>query len=182
MRKLTCPATSITIGQNLRAFTDNLEGIHTRPVMAKYGMVDLDPEKWYPTHLLLDALNDLSEMPGLTQNLVAIGMMIGEIIPMPPGYENPTLEQVYMLWDKLYQDLHRDGDVGGIRCEKVREKHVKIYHSVVYPDDLSYGLQYSYARRFLPPTTPFKVFYDPDFLPRDYGGQGEATIIHTRWE
>lgn len=145
-------------------------------------MVDLDPEQWYPTHKLLDALNELADMPGLTSNLVAIGMMVGSIVSMPPELENPTLDQVLMVWNDVYQGLHRNGDVGSIRCEKVAEKHYKTLHMDVYPDDLSYGIQYAYARRFLPPHTHFKVFYDPDILPRDYGGQDEVTIIHTKWE
>jgi hypothetical protein len=53
---------------------------------------------------------------------------------------------------------------------------------VVYPDDMSYGILYGYARRFLPPGTKFKVYYDPDVLPRDQGGSENYTIIHISWE
>jgi hypothetical protein len=41
---------------------------------------------------------------------------------------------------------------------------------------------FAYGRRFLPPGTRFRVFYDPDVTPRDYGGDGEATYINITWE
>jgi hypothetical protein len=46
---------------------------------------------------------------------------------------------------------------------------------------MSYGILYAYGRRFLPPKTPFRVYYDPDKPARDYGGQGSETIIHIQW-
>jgi hypothetical protein len=182
MRKLTCPETSETIGQNLRAFTDNIKGDRTRPIMEKHGMADLDPEKWYPTRKLLDALNEIAELPDITFNMVAIGMKIGEIVPIITDDENPTLEKALLAWNDVYQGLHRTGDVGEIKAVKVGEKHYKTMHSVVYPDDLSYGIQYAYARRFLPPGTKFTVFFDPNVTPRDQGGTGKYTVIHVRWE
>ncbi len=182
MRKLTCPPSTITIGQNLRAFTDNLLGSNTEPIMRKHGMVNLDPNTWYPLHKLLDAINELAETPNHTLNFVAIGMMVGEIIPFPPEYGEPTLENVIHHWDDLYQGLHRNGYVGGIRYEKVGKRHDKTMHSTTYPDDMSYGLLYAYARRFLPPGTQFTVYYDPDIPARDYGGDREETIIHIEWD
>ena len=55
-------------------------------------------------------------------------------------------------------------------------------HSTTTPDDMSYGLLYAYARRFLPPGTQFTVYYDPDIPARDYGGDREETIIHIEWD
>ena len=116
-------------------------------------------------------------------SLVAIGIEVGLMTPMPADLaeENPTLEDVLMRWNDMYQMLHRNADVGSIVVEKVGEKHIKTIHTVVYPDDMSYGVLYGYGRRFLPPGTFFKVYYDPDFPPRDRGGK-DATIIHIEWE
>lgn len=179
MRKLTCPPGTQTIGLNLGAFIDNLQGSETAPIMKKYGLENIDPNAWYPAEMILGALNEIAEVTNNSANLTAIGMKIGQTVPFF-GIENPTLPQALMAWNDVYQGIHRGGDVGKIRCEKVDDKHWKTYHSVMYPDDMSYGVLFGYGRRFL--ETPFKVFYDPDVLARDYGGTGEETIIHIKWD
>jgi hypothetical protein len=182
MRTLKCHPDAETIGQVLRSFTDNLQGEETRPLMEKHGMADLDPMGWYPVQKLLDGLNDIAENPNVTFNMVAIGMKIGEMVPLPPEMENPTLADVLYIWDDLYQGLHRGADVGRITVEKVNDKHYITRHSNPYPDDMSYGILYAYGRRFLPPGTGFTVFYDPDIKSRDQGGDAEAVTIHIQWD
>jgi hypothetical protein len=183
MRKLVCPPGLETIGINLSAFYDNLQGENTKPVMEKHGVMNIDPQKWYPAQKLLDALNELSDMPDFMGNMVAIGKKIGEITPIPPEIsEKPTLPQVLNIWDGLYQYLHRNGDAGQIVIEKVSDSHYRTGHSVLYPDDLSYGVAYAFARRFLPPKTGFKVYYDTEHPIRDYGGAGEFSYIHIKWD
>ncbi|MBN1201913.1 MAG: hypothetical protein JXJ20_08675 [Anaerolineae bacterium] len=181
MRKLTCPPGTETIGQLLNSWYENLQGDETRPIMEKHGMVNLNPTTWYPVRMLLDATNEIAENCNVTPNFVAIGMKIGEAVPLPPDMENPTLEEVLMIWDDLYQGLHRGGDVGCIKIEKVSDTYFKTIQSGIYPDDMSYGVLYAYGRRFLPPGTSFSVFYDPDVTPRDQGGEGEATYINIKW-
>lgn len=182
MRKLTCPPEAETIGVNLHAFTDNLQSADVRPIMEKHGVKDIDPYGWYPTMNLLNALNEIAENPNLVSNYVAIGMKIGEALPLPPEMENPTLPDVLMIWDDLYQGIHRNGDVGKIECVKHTDKHYETIHSVVYPDDMSYGILYAYGRRFLPQGSQFTVFYDTDSPARDHGGTSEGTSIHIKWE
>jgi hypothetical protein len=111
--------------------------------MEKHGLMNLEPLSWYPVQMLLDATNELVERTNMTSNFVAIGMKIGESVPMPPGMENPTLEQVLMIWDDLYQGLHRGGDVGSIKIEKVSDTYFKTIQSVLYPDDMSYGVLFA---------------------------------------
>lgn len=181
MRRLTCEPTLEVLGQNIRAFTDNLESDLTAPIMRKYGLWNVAPDGWYPVVNLLDALNEMAETTGGWSSMVAIGMEIGRIIPIPPHIENPTLPDVLAIWNDLYQYLHRNGETGEIRVERVSEKHYKTIHTDLYPDDLGYGILYSYARRFLPPGTQFKVFYDPDLPGRDTAG-GDKTVLHVTWE
>ncbi len=180
MRQLTCPPNLEVMGQNIRAFVENLQGDDTTPIVQKYGLANVDPNGWYPAHDLIEALNEIAANPNSSANMVAIGMVIGKIVPMPPGLENPSLGQVLMIWNDLYQFIHRNGDPGAILCEQVNEKHYKTIHSDLYPDDFSYGIVYGYGRRFLPPGTQYKVFYDPEATPRDAGG--DVTIIHVSWE
>jgi hypothetical protein len=182
MRKLTSPPGMKTLGVNFRAFTDNFQSIETVPIMEKYDVKNVQPDQWYPTQRLMDALNELAQNANISSNMVAIGMQVGMIVPMPPDLVNPTLEQVLMAWNGIYQALHCDGDPGRIDVEKVGEKHLKISFTELYPDDFSYGIIYGYARRFLPPGTPFTVFYDEQVTPRDRGGQEGYTLIHIEWE
>ena len=182
MRKLTCPPQSETIGINFHAFTDNLQSADTRPIMEKHGVADVEPFEWYPSVNLLNALNEIAENPNLVTNFVAIGMKIGEAVPFPPEMVDPTLPEVLMIWDDLYQGLHRNGDMGEIKCIKHSDKHYETVHTVPYPDDMSYGIQYAYGRRLLPPGTQFTVYYDPEHPARDHGGTSEGTSIHIKWE
>jgi hypothetical protein len=180
MRQFTAPPGNEVIGQNIRAWADNLQGEDTAPIMRKYGLVDVDPQGWYPTQTLMDAMNEILANPNNSANMVAIGMEVGKIVPMPPGMTNPTLGEVLMVWNDLYQYIHRNGDVGKLQCEKVTDTHYQITFTDLYPDDFSYGIMYGYAKRFLPKGTYFKVYYDPEIKPRDQGGTGK-TVIHLTW-
>lgn len=181
MRKLTCPSTVETLGVNLMALTQNLQGEETQPVMEKYGLMNPLPDGWYPGQSLLDALNELTQRPNVMFNFVAIGMEIGRICPMPPELDNPDIGQVLTAWNDIYQGLHRNGNVGTIACEAVGARHYRLVMTDIYPDDFSYGILHGFSKRFLPPKTAFKVFYDPEVKARDYGGNGR-TIMHLTWE
>lgn len=178
MRTLTCDPKLEVYGQNLRAWIDNVQGYEVMPILEKHNLTNINPDQWYPTHQWLDVLNDLRDQGNLMSNLVAIGLQIGTTIPLP---DNLTLPQVLMAWDDAYQHLHRYGDAGSIRCEKVNDKHYKTTHTDLYPDDFTYGLAYGYARRLLPRGTSFKIYYEPD-TPRRDDGNAPSTILHITWE
>ncbi len=182
MRKLTCPPEVEVLGVNSRALVDNIQGHQFRPIMKKYGLVDADPASWYPAIDFLNVMNEVFMLDSRVLNMVAIGMKIGEITPLPIKIENPTLPDVLMVWDDLYQSLHRNADVGYIKCDKVAQKHYRTIHADIYPDDMNYGILYAFGKRFLPTGTDYTVFYDPDSPTRDYGGTVDATIIHIEWE
>jgi hypothetical protein len=180
MRKLTCPPNVELLGLYIDAFVSNIQGAETRPIMEKYGLANLDPHGWYPCHKWMDALNELAQLPNVTENMVAVGMEIGKAIPVPPGVENLTLEQMLMGLDGAYQGVHRNSDVGKYTCERLNDKHLKVTCNDLYPEDLTYGIVYVFAKRFLPPKTAFKVCYDEHILRRDEGGDG-PTVIHVSW-
>jgi hypothetical protein len=46
------------------------------PVFKKYGIVKVDPKKWYPLQPLLDALYEMSKQSNGHQSLVTIGVKI----------------------------------------------------------------------------------------------------------
>lgn len=182
MRELTCDPNSETLGAGVLAFYNNLRGESTRPVMRKYGLTDIQPSDWLPTQNYMSALNELSKSEDFMSSLVAIGMEIGQIIPLPPGMENATMGEVLQVWDSIYQSLHRKADVGKIAVEKIGDKHYKVTFTDLYPDDFSYGIMYGYAKRFLPAGTDFTIRYDPEVTPRDRGGEKGFSVIHATWE
>jgi hypothetical protein len=180
MRKLTCAPNVELLGLYIDAFVNNLQGIETKPIMAKHGLANLDSYTWYSCHKWMEAMSELAQLPNVSENLVAIGMEIGKAIPAPPDMENPSLEQMLMGLDGAYQGVHRNSDVGRFTCEKLDEKHYKMVCTDLYPDDLTYGIVYAFVRRFLPPRTAFKVYYDEQITPRDHGGDG-PTVMHVSW-
>jgi len=182
MRHMTTDPKAETLGLLLNSFSENLQGDTTRPAMEKHGMVDLEPMEWYPVQKLLDALNELNDSHSAIFDMTAIGLKIGENVPIPPEIGEPTLEKVLNIWDDLYQGLHRGANVGKITVEKVDNKHFITRHTNPYPDDMSYGILYAYGRRFLPKGTDFIVYYDEELGTRDYNDEADAAIIHIEWK
>ncbi len=91
MRELTCVPGLEIYGPGIQAFSENLQGDEVKPIMEKHGLVGIKGDAWYPAKQLLDALNELSTYPNTRSNLIAIGMGVGQIFPMPPDLkENPT--------------------------------------------------------------------------------------------
>ncbi|MBI5958152.1 MAG: hypothetical protein HY866_05430 [Chloroflexi bacterium] len=168
------------IGQNLLSFIQNVNAEHIEPVLRKYGLAVIEPEKWYPLQQWLDVLSDLAIQSGGMFDLVAIGAAISQTALMPPEVEKMPFEQFLFLVNDVYQMQHRNGKAGEVKVEKIADQHMKIVVRVPYPDDLEYGTTYGFAHRFLPKGTKILVEYDPSLKRRDQGG--ESTTIHVTWE
>ncbi|GIK67440.1 MAG: hypothetical protein BroJett018_52340 [Chloroflexota bacterium] len=179
MRKLTCPPEAEVLGAMSNIFVENLLGDVTAPIFKKYGLMNINLDKWYPLHPILSAFNELAQIPDVTSNMVAIGMKFGEAMPLDDQVR--PFETLLMGWDEGYQMHHRGADVGRIWIEKVTHTHFKTFYTIVYPDNFSYGVLYGFAKRFLPKGTNFTVFYDPDVPARDYGGTTDYTVIHLKY-
>jgi hypothetical protein len=180
MRTLLCDPRAETLGVNILAYFQNVRDYQTRPILEKYGLDQIKPTDWIPTQVYLDVLNEMCQTPDFSSTLVAIGMGIGEMVPVP--FEDARLAQVLEIWDDIYQGLHRGADVGTISVEKEEQGHYRITFTDLYPDDFSYGILYGYAKRFLPPGTQFTIYYDPRITPRDRGGEKGCTVIHAKWQ
>ena len=180
MRYLTCDPNAETLAVNILACIDKLRGLPAGPILERHGLTNLQPTDWVPTHRFLDALNEMGQQADFMSALIAIGMSVGEVIPVP--CETLGLAGVLNLWNDLYQGAHRSGDVGRIVCEEEHRTHFKLTFSDLYPDDFSYGIMYGFAKRFLPPGTQFSIYYDPRVTPRDRGGQEGYTVIHAKWQ
>lgn len=179
MRHLTCAPNTKVLGAPLRSNLDNMATEEIEPFAAKYGLVNIQPDKWYPMQSYLDMLNDMGKSYNLTDRLVSIGLEIFQKIAMPPELENADLPTILNGWNDLYQMQHRGEDIGYVRVTKMSETHYKTEHKNLYPDDMLYGVAYGMAKRFLPHNTHFKVYYDPNANRVDQGGN--QTVIHIEW-
>ncbi len=180
MRKLICDESIEVIGQAVLSYVDNIEAYNIAPLLAENGISDIQPDQWYPLLSVLNTLNQLTTMPNLTTNFVAVGLRIAENMVLPPELVNAHVSEILMLWDDLYHLQHRGGEIGYVKVEKISETHYKTIHKHLYPDDLVYGLAYGMCRVFLPKDATFTVEYDKDTKRLDEGG--DFTIVHVKWE
>lgn len=178
MRVLTCDPNAEIFGANLQVFVDHIQADETRPIFEKHQLIDLEGQKWYPVIWWLNALNELGGTGNASANMIAIGIQITSVLEFPPGL---TLEAILMGWDDIYYSVHRGGDIGHVTTEAVTPTHYKITLTDIYPDDLSYGIAYGFARRFCPAGKTFKVYYEPNVPRRDDGG-ADVTLINVTWE
>lgn len=185
MRHLSCDPGMELIGQAALSFINNVQSSEIHPYLVKYGLTNVQPDQWYPASKIMDLMNDMAHGTNLTSNLVAIGMEIATNMVMPPEMEHAPLVAILEAWDVLYHMQHRNlvnpgVDIGYVKLEKVTENHYTTIHRHLYPDDMTYGLAYGMAKRFLPKGTHFKVKYDSEAPNRDQGGS--VTIIHIMWD
>jgi hypothetical protein len=171
------------IGQAMLSFVEcsNREAI--MPFLEKHGLSNIEPDQWYPVSRWLDVLNDVAEQrSGMDAvfDFVSVGMKTAETAVYPPPFLALPFEEAMFLSNEGYQMNHRNGDAGEYIVEKSADKHLKVTVRTPYPSDLTYGLLYGQARRFLPPGTSFTVQYDADVLLPEQGGSN--TVIHIQWE
>ena len=147
---------------------------------AKHGLIDIDPDQWYPLQKLLDVFSDISEDPAFMMNFVSIGMAVATHTPLPFDHTHMPIEVALQKFTEVTQWVNRGTDVGDIYIEILGPRHVKVIYRLAGPDEYLYGVTYGYMRRLLPKGTPFKVYFDPDTARREQGGT--HTIIHATWD
>lgn len=180
MPRPICPPEAEVIGQVMLSYIDNIQADEIHPLLEKYGVANVKPDEWYRVKPWLDVINDLSKEPNFTTNMVAVGLKVAEYALMPPEMKDVTLEMILMGWNDHFYTNHRNGDLGSIVTEKISDKHFRMTHCHIYPDDLSYGLAYGFARIMLPKGATFKVWYADPENRLDAGG--EETVMHVEWE
>jgi len=168
-----------TLGRTLLDFENAVGGESIQPFFQKHGLVNIDPDAWYPEQKLLDVLSDISEQRNAMFDLVSIGLKTIEQAVIPPEYEGLPLMTILEGANDAYQLNCRGTDIGEVRCEVVTPQHVKMICRFPDPDDYWYGIFYGYVKRFSPKGTSFTLSYDNDIPRRDKGG--DVTIIHIAW-
>ena len=165
-------------GQNILAHEEAIGSEHIRPFFEKHGLVNIQPEGWYPEQRWLDVLSDLADQPDAMFDFVAIGLKIAQNADMPPGFETLPLLEMMKTTNAAYLLHNRGTDVGEITCEVVNAKHVKMILRLPSADDLWYGILYGYVRRFSPKGAQFSLRDDEDVPRRDHGGDVGNVVDH----
>ena len=181
MRQLVCDPNTEVIGASVKGFIENLQAEEIHPFLEKHGFpTDVQADQWYSYQKWLDVLNDIGQNPNAMQNMVAIGISIAQIVPLPPEVEQMSLGQVLEIYNDLGQAQFRNGDPGQTKTEKIADQHYKIITRTLTPDSMVYATLYGLAKRFLPTGSNFKVSFDETVQRLDDGG--EKTVIHVQWE
>lgn len=181
MSRMTCSPETEVIGQVMLSYINNIQAEEIRPLLEKNDLMNVEPDKWYPLRPWLNLINEMATQPNFTSNMVAVGMKVAEYAIMPPEMKNVTLEQMLEGWNTHFHVNHRNGEIGQITTEKVNDKHYRMIHQHIYPDDLNYGLAYGFARTFLPQGTRFRVWYEDNEHRLD-NGESDKTVICVSWE
>lgn len=169
------------LGQVLIDFENALGSNDIHQTFEKHGLINIDPQGWYPAQKFMDVLNDMEENEiAQMWDFVSIGLKQIEHAIVPPEFESLPLIQILQSLDATYHLNNRGTDIGEIKCEVVNENHVKLIFRVPQPEDAWYGVCYGYMRRFAPQDTIFRVYYDKNTPRRSEGG--DKTVIHVVWE
>ena len=148
------------------------------PILEKHGLIDIEPDAWYPLQPLLDALKEIYEGDfSAVLDMVHIGMKIPEHVIWPP--EIQTLEDALFSIDVAYHMNHADGEVGFYQATQVNEREIEMVCQNPYPCDFDYGLLYAIAQRYLPPDGDLIVFHDENGPCRKYGD--DSCTYHITW-
>ncbi|MFN8531309.1 MAG: hypothetical protein U0670_22120 [Anaerolineae bacterium] len=164
------------IGQTVLAFVDNLESEVIAPLLPKYGLVNIDPDKWYPHQSWMNVLKELGDMPGSTPAFVAFGRRVVETAVMPP--EIKSIPEVLNLLHAIHHmNLRNIPDEEGYLVEAKGDRHYWVYHNTPNPDDAIYGFIWGMVARYKQPDEQFVVRLIPNPHPDVHPG----SLYEIKW-
>lgn len=144
------------------------------PALEAHGIVDVDPDSWYPLQTALAALKTFSQ----STNLVNMGKKIIDNAKFPLE-QMTSIERAIELIDQAYHMNHRHGEIGHYRAETAGERHIVMVAENPYPSDFDYGLLWSIATRFMPEDADVVVELDLN-KPTRLEGANSCTY-HITW-
>jgi hypothetical protein len=147
---------ALVIGQTVQAFSSNLEADIILPLLPKYGLDNINPDKWYPHQSWMNVLRDLSTAPGGNMALVAFGKQVAQSAVMPP--EIDSIPKVLELLHTIHHmNLRNVPAEEGYVIKQVGNQHYLVYHNTPNPLDAIYGFLWGLAARFKQPGERFVV-------------------------
>ncbi len=143
-------------------------------ILAKNGIEDPQPGKWYSQQAWLDSFKDISESIG-AKILFEIGKKIPENAQWPP--EIDSIEKALPSIDLAYRMNHKDGEIGHYNFKHKDEKSgIMVCHNP-YPCEFDRGILISVARKFKPASSPFVTVKHDDTAPCRTKGADSCTYL-----
>ncbi len=145
-------------------------------ILAKNGIVDPRPGKWYSQQAWLNSFKAITEEIG-PKTLFVLARQIPLAAPIPP--ELDTLEKALFNLDRSYRETHRGGDVGHYIFYKTGERCGRVETRNPYPCDFDRGLLDALAHR-LEAGNPYVDIHHHDESPCKKQG-AESCLYTVSW-
>lgn len=149
---------ALVIGETMRAFLENVQGEIIKPIMEKYGMSEIEADKWYPHQIWMDILKDIdgSLEGGAQSAFVAIGRKVVEKAAMPPEINSIpiALGALHAIHHLNLKNIPPDE---GYVVKQLGEKHYHVYENTPNPSDAIYGFIWGICARFKQADEKFTV-------------------------
>jgi hypothetical protein len=157
-------------GAGILAFVgelDDLRQVGLR-ILARHGIVDPEPGKWYPLQGYLDALREIAELSG-PATLKAIGRQIPDKAIWPAGID--SVEAALKSINSAYQMNHRGGDVGQYLFTKTGARSGRMVCNNPFPCAFDLGIVERAAEKFSAPGDTLSVVHIHPEACRQSGGE-----------
>lgn len=130
----------------------------TKNIYARYGIIDVKDDAWYPQQAYLDVFHEIYEKVG-PKTMKAIGKSVPGKVLWPPDIK--TIEQGLASIDVAYHMNHRGGEIGYYRHKKTGERAATITCNNPYPCPFDEGLIEGVATKFAPSGARVKIVHAP---------------------
>ncbi|MCE7947277.1 MAG: hypothetical protein DYG88_07595 [Chloroflexi bacterium CFX4] len=151
------PNTEI-MGGMIMGIVQSMEHEAVLPMLRKHNLENLNPNHWYPLQTILNFYHDVANAEGGMFNLVAIGLKVAELYPLPPHVT--TFGQQLEMANELNRAAYRNGNCGEIITERLAETHYRVTMHLPFPPDLLYGIWWGLAKRLVPNPSSLRVKRD----------------------
>ncbi len=129
----------------------SLEALHEN------GIVDPEPDKWYPQQAWLDSFKVIAEKVG-PNTLYQVGRQVPHQYQFPPGID--SIDSALSDLDAAYLKSHRGGEVGHYRFKTLGLDLGQMTCDNPYPCDFDRGIISALAERFEPPGSLIDVRHE----------------------
>jgi hypothetical protein len=120
---------------------------NVRKLLAKQGIEDLTPGKWYPQQAFLDAFKNLPSKVG-DQTVIKVGMNLARNLKFPPDID--SIGKALSLMNVAYQEYYRNGDIGNYKFRETGERECTMFCSSPYPCAFDQGVLTEICNRYKP--------------------------------
>jgi hypothetical protein len=145
-----------------------------KEILAKQGIVNPQPDKWYPQQAALNTYKEIAETMGV-HTLYQIGTKIPETAIFPA--EIDSLEKGLALLDISYHLNHRGGEIGYYQLAKMESNRAVLVCYNPYPCDFDQGIIVGTVRRFAGGTVLVNERHDESAGCRKLGGTSCTYIV-----